>query len=90
MIEGNLATPLFLGRWLTLNPIAILLDFSSLVLPLGCDRHSTRCSPAGDLQNILRSYRATETVRLIPWAIVDPLKKVLRTGSRGKPAVFKS
>jgi predicted PurR-regulated permease PerM len=27
MIEGNLATPLFLGRWLTLNPIAILLTF---------------------------------------------------------------
>jgi predicted PurR-regulated permease PerM len=27
MIEGNLATPLFLGRWLTLNPIAILLSF---------------------------------------------------------------
>jgi predicted PurR-regulated permease PerM len=31
MIEGNLATPLFLGRWLTLP-----VDFSSLVLPLGC------------------------------------------------------
>src|SRR6202048_3244930 len=27
MIEGNLATPLFLGRWLTLNPVAILLTF---------------------------------------------------------------
>jgi predicted PurR-regulated permease PerM len=27
MIEGNLATPLILGRWLTLNPIAILLTF---------------------------------------------------------------
>src|ERR1700751_61646 len=27
MIEGNLATPLFLGRWLILNPIAILLAF---------------------------------------------------------------
>jgi predicted PurR-regulated permease PerM len=27
MIEGNLATPLFLGRWLTLNPVAILLSF---------------------------------------------------------------
>ncbi|MBV8970632.1 MAG: AI-2E family transporter [Verrucomicrobia bacterium] len=27
MIEGNLATPLFLGRWLTLNPIAIILAF---------------------------------------------------------------
>lgn len=27
MIEGNPATPLFLGRWLTLNPIAILLTF---------------------------------------------------------------
>ena len=27
MIEGNLATPLFLGRWLVLNPIAILLTF---------------------------------------------------------------
>jgi predicted PurR-regulated permease PerM len=27
MIEGNLATPIFLGRWLTLNPIAILLTF---------------------------------------------------------------
>jgi predicted PurR-regulated permease PerM len=27
MIEGNLATPLFLGRWLTLNPIAIILTF---------------------------------------------------------------
>jgi predicted PurR-regulated permease PerM len=27
MIEGNLATPIFLGRWLTLNPIAILLSF---------------------------------------------------------------
>jgi predicted PurR-regulated permease PerM len=27
MIEGNLATPFFLGRWLTLNPIAILLTF---------------------------------------------------------------
>jgi predicted PurR-regulated permease PerM len=27
MVEGNLATPLFLGRWLTLNPIAILLTF---------------------------------------------------------------
>jgi predicted PurR-regulated permease PerM len=26
-IEGNLATPLFLGRWLVLNPIAILLTF---------------------------------------------------------------
>ena len=27
MIEGNLATPIFLGRWLTLNPIAIILSF---------------------------------------------------------------
>jgi hypothetical protein len=27
MIEGNLATPIFLGRWLTLNPIAIILTF---------------------------------------------------------------
>jgi predicted PurR-regulated permease PerM len=27
MIEGNLAAPIFLGRWLTLNPIAILLTF---------------------------------------------------------------
>jgi predicted PurR-regulated permease PerM len=27
MIEGNLATPLILGRWLTLNPVAILLTF---------------------------------------------------------------
>jgi predicted PurR-regulated permease PerM len=27
MIEGNLATPIFLGRWLTLNPIAIILAF---------------------------------------------------------------
>ncbi|HYY31056.1 MAG TPA: AI-2E family transporter [Chthoniobacterales bacterium] len=27
MIEGNLATPLFLGRWLILNPIAIILAF---------------------------------------------------------------
>jgi predicted PurR-regulated permease PerM len=27
MIEGNLATPLVLGRWLTLNPVAILLSF---------------------------------------------------------------
>ncbi len=27
MIEGNLATPLFLGRWLVLNPIAIRLTF---------------------------------------------------------------
>jgi predicted PurR-regulated permease PerM len=27
MIEGNLATPLILGRWMTLNPIAILLSF---------------------------------------------------------------
>ena len=27
MIEGNLATPLFLARWLTINPIAILLTF---------------------------------------------------------------
>ena len=27
MIEGNLATPLFLGRWLILNPVAILLAF---------------------------------------------------------------
>jgi predicted PurR-regulated permease PerM len=27
MIEGNLATPLFLDRWLVLNPIAILLSF---------------------------------------------------------------
>jgi predicted PurR-regulated permease PerM len=27
MIEGNLATPLFLGRWLTVNPVAILLTF---------------------------------------------------------------
>ena len=27
MIEGNLSTPLFLGRWLVLNPIAILLTF---------------------------------------------------------------
>ena len=26
-IEGNLATPLFLGRWLILNPIAIVLAF---------------------------------------------------------------
>jgi len=26
-IEGNLATPLFLGRWLILNPVAILLAF---------------------------------------------------------------
>ena len=26
-IEGNLATPLFLGRWLILNPIAIILSF---------------------------------------------------------------
>jgi predicted PurR-regulated permease PerM len=26
-IEGNLATPLFLGRWLVLNPIAIILSF---------------------------------------------------------------
>lgn len=26
-IEGNLATPLFLGRWLVLNPVAILLTF---------------------------------------------------------------
>jgi predicted PurR-regulated permease PerM len=27
MVEGNLATPIFLGRWLTLNPIAIILTF---------------------------------------------------------------
>ncbi len=27
MIEGNLATPLVLGRWMTLNPIAIVLSF---------------------------------------------------------------
>jgi predicted PurR-regulated permease PerM len=27
MIEGNLAAPIFLGRWLTLNPIAIILTF---------------------------------------------------------------
>jgi predicted PurR-regulated permease PerM len=27
MIEGNLATTIFLGRWLTLNPIAIILSF---------------------------------------------------------------
>ncbi|MBV9107486.1 MAG: AI-2E family transporter [Verrucomicrobia bacterium] len=27
MIEGNLATPIVLGRWLTLNPIAIILTF---------------------------------------------------------------
>jgi len=27
VIEGNIATPIFLGRWLTLNPIAILLSF---------------------------------------------------------------
>jgi predicted PurR-regulated permease PerM len=26
-VEGNLATPLFLGRWLILNPIAIILSF---------------------------------------------------------------
>ena len=26
-IEGNLATPFFLGRWLVLNPIAIILSF---------------------------------------------------------------
>jgi predicted PurR-regulated permease PerM len=27
MIEGNLATPLILGRWMTLNPVAIVLSF---------------------------------------------------------------
>ncbi|HEY0793498.1 MAG TPA: AI-2E family transporter [Chthoniobacterales bacterium] len=27
MVEGNLATPLILGRWLILNPLAILLAF---------------------------------------------------------------
>jgi predicted PurR-regulated permease PerM len=27
MIEGNLATPLVLGRWLVLNPVAIILTF---------------------------------------------------------------
>jgi hypothetical protein len=31
-------------------------DFSSLVIPLGCRRHSARCPLPGDLQNILRSY----------------------------------
>jgi transglutaminase-like putative cysteine protease len=30
-------------------------DFSSLVLPMGRGRHPARCSPPGDLQNILRS-----------------------------------
>jgi predicted PurR-regulated permease PerM len=32
MIEGNLATPIFLGRWLTLNPIAIILTVVGTLL----------------------------------------------------------
>ena len=40
-------------------------DFSSLVLPLGCNRHVTRRSTPRDLQNILRSYPALKKGRLI-------------------------
>jgi predicted PurR-regulated permease PerM len=32
MIEGSLATPIFLGRWLTLNPIAIILTVVGTLL----------------------------------------------------------
>ena len=52
------------------EPDRHLADFSSLVLPLGCDRHAPRCSTSSDLQNILRPYRAIETGRLIPWSTV--------------------
>ena len=52
------------------EPYRHFADFSSLVLPLGCDRHAPRCSTSSDLQNILRPYLAIETGRLIPWSTV--------------------
>jgi hypothetical protein len=43
--------------WALVNPEPDChpVDFSSLVLPLGCGWHSARRSSPGDFQNILRS-----------------------------------
>ena len=66
MIEGNLATPLFLGRWLTLNPIAILLTFLLWSYLWGVAGTLLAVPSAGDLQDSLRTNRATAADWLIP------------------------
>jgi hypothetical protein len=89
MIEGSLATPIFLGRWLNPESNRNHIDFSYLVLSLGCGRHSAGCSDPGDLQNILRSNRTVETPGLIPRATLEVVSRAKPITWNGSAASFR-
>ncbi|HXO98544.1 MAG TPA: AI-2E family transporter [Chthoniobacterales bacterium] len=78
MIEGNLATPLFLGRWLTLNRIAILLTFLLWSYLWGVAGILLAVPLLATFKNILRSNSATQTGGLISWATVGTVKAEVR------------
>ena len=78
MIEGNLATPLFLGRWLTLNRIAILLTFLLWSYLWGVAGILLAVPLLATFKNILRSNSATQTGGLISWATVGSKAEVRR------------
>jgi len=71
MIEGNLATPLFLGRWLILDPIAILLAFLLWGYLWGVPGTLLAVPHVGHVQNLLRSHWTAKTHRFFPRTAID-------------------